>query len=443
MADNIAVTPGTGATIATDDVGGIHYHKVKIDAGGDGASAPVGGDTTNGLDVDVTRVRDPLVEATGSLAATGTLFTQDCSSLAWASFQLKGTWVGTVIFETSNDNSNWRSSAFAEVVGGLHSVGATANGIWYGPVGAKWFRLRVSAYTSGTVEAVGEFRSFGAASTNLNDFYVIGGIDANDDPISQQPLSGGGRASDAVPTAVSADGDVVHEWRDRRGAAKTVMVDDAGDSIMDGTNNALRVNLVTPTTLPVSATDLDIRNLDVAQDDVRVGGMAAHDSTIADNPVAIGGRSNNALPAAVSADGEAVWAWMSRNGAMVIAAPPHIGLNSDPYNLVHEAAQYTTTQTSTVLIAGGASEKLVVTKVQIQAGGTVAGTLQLYFGTAAFSRGTSRAIFDGEFAPSATLKPGVVMDGPFISGTNGDDLLVTTSAAINPLTINVWYYVVV
>ena len=39
--DNVAVTPGTGATIATDDVGGIQFQKVKIDAGADGVSAPV------------------------------------------------------------------------------------------------------------------------------------------------------------------------------------------------------------------------------------------------------------------------------------------------------------------------------------------------------------------------------------------------------------------
>lgn len=174
-----------------------------------------------------------------------------------------------------------------------------------------------------------------------------------------------------------------------------------------------------------------------------VGGLAAHASPTIGNPVYTAGRASTALPTDVGADGDAAGFWVNRNGATVVAVAPHIGLNSDPYNLIHETAQYTTTQTSTVLVAGGASEKIVVTKVQIQAGGTTAGTLQLYFGTGAYSRGTSRAIFDGEFAPSSTLKPGVVMDGPFISGTNGDDLLVTTSAAINPLTITVWYYVVV
>lgn len=41
MADNIEVTPGTGATVATDDVSGVQYQRVKLDYGGDGATSPV------------------------------------------------------------------------------------------------------------------------------------------------------------------------------------------------------------------------------------------------------------------------------------------------------------------------------------------------------------------------------------------------------------------
>lgn len=33
MADNLAVTPGSGATAATDDVGGVHYQRIKISDG--------------------------------------------------------------------------------------------------------------------------------------------------------------------------------------------------------------------------------------------------------------------------------------------------------------------------------------------------------------------------------------------------------------------------
>lgn len=41
MADNITVTPGAGATVATDDVGGVQYQRIKVDLGGDGAASPL------------------------------------------------------------------------------------------------------------------------------------------------------------------------------------------------------------------------------------------------------------------------------------------------------------------------------------------------------------------------------------------------------------------
>lgn len=45
MADNVAITAGSGTNIATDDVSSVHYQKVKLDLGGDGLSvpAPAGG----------------------------------------------------------------------------------------------------------------------------------------------------------------------------------------------------------------------------------------------------------------------------------------------------------------------------------------------------------------------------------------------------------------
>jgi len=40
MADNIAVTEGSGKDVATDDVGGKQYQRIKLDLGTDGAAAP-------------------------------------------------------------------------------------------------------------------------------------------------------------------------------------------------------------------------------------------------------------------------------------------------------------------------------------------------------------------------------------------------------------------
>lgn len=44
MADNVAITAGAGTTIATDDVGGFHYQRVKVAFGTDGVATDVHGD---------------------------------------------------------------------------------------------------------------------------------------------------------------------------------------------------------------------------------------------------------------------------------------------------------------------------------------------------------------------------------------------------------------
>lgn len=56
MADNVGYTPGSGATIAADDIAGVLYQRMKLSLGADGSATDAPGDGTNGLDVDVTRV---------------------------------------------------------------------------------------------------------------------------------------------------------------------------------------------------------------------------------------------------------------------------------------------------------------------------------------------------------------------------------------------------
>jgi len=51
MADGVAVTPGVGATIATDDIGGQQYQRVKMVLGADGVN---GGDVASGNPMPVT-----------------------------------------------------------------------------------------------------------------------------------------------------------------------------------------------------------------------------------------------------------------------------------------------------------------------------------------------------------------------------------------------------
>lgn len=39
MADNVAITPGSGATVAADDIGGVLHQRVKVSIGADGSAA--------------------------------------------------------------------------------------------------------------------------------------------------------------------------------------------------------------------------------------------------------------------------------------------------------------------------------------------------------------------------------------------------------------------
>jgi hypothetical protein len=62
MADNIGYTPGTGATIAADDIGGVLHQRVKIGIGADGTSTDIS--TANPMPVTET---GELLEAVESL----------------------------------------------------------------------------------------------------------------------------------------------------------------------------------------------------------------------------------------------------------------------------------------------------------------------------------------------------------------------------------------
>lgn len=72
MADNLTTQSATPATvpsasvIATDDVSGVHFQRVKLVDGTLDSNVGIAGDATNGLDVDVTRVQ-------GTVAVSGPL----------------------------------------------------------------------------------------------------------------------------------------------------------------------------------------------------------------------------------------------------------------------------------------------------------------------------------------------------------------------------------
>jgi hypothetical protein len=54
MADNLGIHTGTDATVATDEIAGVHYEKIKILSGKADSTTPIIGDATTGAIVQVT-----------------------------------------------------------------------------------------------------------------------------------------------------------------------------------------------------------------------------------------------------------------------------------------------------------------------------------------------------------------------------------------------------
>lgn len=125
------------------------------------------------------------------------------------------------------------------------------------------------------------------------------------------------------------------------------------------------------------------------------------------------------------------------------SAPHNIGrAGGSGYAAVHRDADYSTQQTGAALWTPTAGRKFAVTDVTVTSGGTTAGVVTIWQGASAdttYNAGTDNTVLRVEVAPSATVKPGFVkaFNPPYVSTTADHVLRVTTSAAINPLYVQV------
>lgn len=108
----------------------------------------------------------------------------------------------------------------------------------------------------------------------------------------------------------------------------------------------------------------------------------------------------------------------------------------DPAIYDSKTSGFTTAQTGTALWTPASGNRVALTKVTIGTGGTTAGRVIIWFGASGdttYTEGTDQCVFDGEFAPSATARPGAILC-PAISAIlakNTDYVLrVTTDAGI-------------
>ena len=130
---------------------------------------------TNGNVVDL-NVPDVLTCNDVTVVNNDIINSLNVSAYAFVSLQLTGTWVGTVQFEGSNDNGTFDSVVCQDMGEALVPyVSATTNtGIYKIPTSFKYLRVRVTSYTSGTVE--GEALAY-KIDSNTGQISAIGTVD--------------------------------------------------------------------------------------------------------------------------------------------------------------------------------------------------------------------------------------------------------------------------
>lgn len=122
MADNIGYTPGTGATIAADDIGGILHQRVKIGIGADGAATDISTanpmpitapnalsvSAANAIPISTSQTLGVSAASNIPVSVTGTITTQETGELVEAiealrmAIQSLNRSVGQVLPDTAN-----------------------------------------------------------------------------------------------------------------------------------------------------------------------------------------------------------------------------------------------------------------------------------------------------------------------------------------------------
>jgi hypothetical protein len=304
------------------------------------AGALIGGDATNGLDVDVTRV-----------SGTVTVDSELPAAAALADNTANPTLPGVAAFIQCFDGSTWDRCTQGTTTEATHD-GALTPASTVGEV--LMFRASATepANVSATDDAVMAWAlPSGALTTTLRDSTGDSAMDDTNDAIRVNIVAGAaaggtsstfGAATPAVGTAAGfSDGTNMQLARvvdlDTGGGTQYGQVINlvrrasGGSSELIGSStsaNSLPVVIASDqAAVTITATNLSTNLAQVAGTTtvtagvsgmLAVGGNIAHDSPVTSNPMLNGGYASATAPTDVSADGDAVRAWYLRNGAAVV-----------------------------------------------------------------------------------------------------------------------------
>lgn len=156
MADNLTL-PASGSVAATDDIGGVHYQRVKLADGTADSATLIPGDATDGLVVNPRRPNRGTLASGSTITALNGAVQASVIDAAGAGLVVFGTYSATLAFEASLDGgTTWVGIQGQQIDTGTISVSSgalvnTARAWEFGTAGMTHIRVRASAFTSGTV----------------------------------------------------------------------------------------------------------------------------------------------------------------------------------------------------------------------------------------------------------------------------------------------------
>lgn len=176
---------------------------------------------------DGTNLRSLSTDAAGNLAASadqtvsgnitalnGVVTLSNIHGVQTVLFQLLGTWTATIVAEGSMDGTNWTALSVSTGNGTFVSTGVTVNAIYRGVTVAGYtsYRLRASAFTSGTVNVIvntsigtAVVQAFNVQAANFNvQAAPVDGIKATYRAASVTGLAVAGAATDVFTITGSA-----------------------------------------------------------------------------------------------------------------------------------------------------------------------------------------------------------------------------------------------
>lgn len=164
MADDVLL-PGTGSTVAADEVGGAYFQRMKLDVGGDGVSVPVVGSVPVSGSVSISGTPSVSVSGTPSVTVSGTATVSGTVNPSRA-----GTGAHTSVNDTATSTTLVAANA-SRLGGTIYNDSSALLYVLWGAGTASPTNYSVRVYSNGYVEIPVNYTGIvvGVWATDPND----------------------------------------------------------------------------------------------------------------------------------------------------------------------------------------------------------------------------------------------------------------------------------